>query len=124
MAADLQAFGPGAKLLLASIVAFFAIAVAIQRHMRIKLSAASFGAPARLVTSGVFAYSRNPIYVAFLLPLMALGYFSLAAAAGAIALYLVSMTYLVIKAEERCLSRSFGDDYTAYRARVPRWLFA
>ena len=40
----------------------------------------------------------------------------------AIALFVVSMNHLQIKAEESALQDNFGDDYLRYTQRVRRWL--
>lgn len=114
--------GAGAYVLAGSIAVFFVLAAAIQRHMRLSLLAHTFGVPAQLVTGGVFRYSRNPIYVAFLIPVATLGYFSIAAALVSAILYVLSMTVFVIRHEESVLERKFGAEYTAYKASVPRWL--
>ena len=120
-AAELRSGGTGAWALGGSVLVFFLIAIMIQRHMKLSLRASSFGDPTRLVTDGVFRYSRNPIYVAFLVPLLALGYFSIAAAVLSSLVYLISMTFLVIRREERVLQTQFGQEYSDYRASVPRW---
>ncbi len=78
---------------------------------------------AHLVTSGVFARSRNPIYLGDLLILLAL-----ALAFGnwlnflLLPLFVVCIDRGQIAAEERALQRLFGDEYRAYCARVRRWL--
>lgn len=81
--------------------------------------------PARttaLVTEGVFAGSRNPIYVADALLLVA------HAAWLGRPLTLLGVPALVaalepqVLAEEAALAERFGEDYRAYRARVPRWV--
>ncbi len=118
----LRSGGPGAYLMIIAVVAFFAATAMIQQHMQLSLRASTFGHPKRLVTSGVFRYSRNPIYVAFLLPLLSLGYMSPMAALVSCLLYIVLMTAFVIIPEERVLAREFGSDYREYRARTPRWL--
>lgn len=101
---------------------FFATVIMIQRHMRISILANSFGAPTQLVTSGIFKYSRNPIYVAFLLPLASLALLSLSAAVLAIAFYVTAMNLTVLRKEERDLSQAFGKTYAEYAAKVPRWI--
>lgn len=76
-----------------------------------------------LVVTGVYQFSRNPMYVGFTLfyvgislwvnslwPLLFLP------------LVLGIMTYGVIAREEAYLERLFGDEYRAYRSRVRRWL--
>jgi protein-S-isoprenylcysteine O-methyltransferase Ste14 len=103
--------------------AFLASVLAIQRHMRLSVLASTFGAPKRLVTSGVFQYSRNPIYVAFFGPLASLAIISIPAVIAATATYVLAMNAIVIRKEERDLSAAFGQDFADYLASTPRWLF-
>lgn len=110
-------------LLPASYVLFLASVLLIQRHMRLSMLASTFGAPRRLVTSGIFKYSRNPIYVAFLIPLASLAVISAAAALAAAAFYILVMNLTIIRTEERDLRQFFGDDFSSYAAATPRWLF-
>jgi protein-S-isoprenylcysteine O-methyltransferase Ste14 len=76
-----------------------------------------------LVTHGVFRFSRNPIYVAdvMLLVAWALWLGDAAAFAGA-ALFMAYITRFQIVPEERVLAGRFGEAYRDYRARVRRWL--
>lgn len=122
MAAEILSLGPRLWVLIASFAAFIACVLLIQRHMRLSLLADSFGAPRFLVTDGVFRYTRNPIYVAFLLPLASIAVFSVWAAAVAILLYVAAMTLTVIRKEERDLLSAFGRNYESYAAGTPRWL--
>jgi protein-S-isoprenylcysteine O-methyltransferase Ste14 len=76
-----------------------------------------------LVPHGLYAYSRNPIYVA-----MTIGCVGLAVAidrawilAGT-ALATVVIDRVVIAREEAFLTAKFGDAYRDYTARVRRWL--
>jgi protein-S-isoprenylcysteine O-methyltransferase Ste14 len=75
-----------------------------------------------LVTTGVFAYSRNPMYLGMLLLLggLALGLGSLSPWLG-LPLFFVAVTWLQILPEERALERNFGDDFRRYRNRTGRW---
>ena len=102
--------------------AFLFAVLRIQKHMRLALTATTFGSPVRLTTSGIFRFSRNPIYVAFLLPLVALASLSLFAGAAAALFYVTTMTFTVIRSEERELAATFGNDFTNYMAKTPRWL--
>ena len=111
----------GAAIMLA-VTGFLMAVAAIQRHMRVALSASCFGEPARLVTDGPFAISRNPIYLAFLLPMASLGAVSPVAAVLGAAAYVALTDRLVIRAEEKVLRREFGAAFDAYAARVPRWV--
>ena len=76
-----------------------------------------------LIDTGPFAYSRNPIYVSFVLGGIgiALGINSVfvlgAAAVGAIAI-----DRLVVAREEQYLLALFGDGYQRYSSRVRRWV--
>jgi protein-S-isoprenylcysteine O-methyltransferase Ste14 len=79
-------------------------------------------APDGLVTTGPYAFSRNPMYLAHLLFLGGLACAlrsPLTAALGAgQALTLVRH----VRIDEARLTRLFGADYADYRARVGRWL--
>lgn len=121
---DLKSGGQGLLLVVGSVVLFFGLVLLIQRQMRLSLLANTFGAPQQLVTTGPFRYSRNPIYVAFLIPLASLGIYSLTAAIAAMGIYMLSMTYFVIAREEEVLEQAFGQSYLDYKASTPRWAFA
>jgi protein-S-isoprenylcysteine O-methyltransferase Ste14 len=78
-------------------------------------------APGALVTDGVFAWTRNPIYVG--LDLLAIGT-SLVQGRPivlALALVIVVMLHDQILREERFLARAYGNAYREYCARVRRY---
>ena len=76
----------------------------------------------RLAQGGIYAHTRNPMYLGNLL--IAIG---ICLATGAPAAYLIVapaffVVYLaIIAAEEHYLAGRFGDDYRAYVAHVPRF---
>ena len=76
-----------------------------------------------LVDTGMFAHSRNPLYLANLLLFL-----GLAIVHGGWARYLVVLPFFVfaytgiIAAEERYLRDRFASAYADYCRRVPRWL--
>ena len=76
-----------------------------------------------IVSDGPFAYSRNPIYVAIFLGLVAfsLTFDSLWFLVAMVPMYLV-IRYGVIAREESYLERKFGESYTTYKGKVRRWL--
>jgi protein-S-isoprenylcysteine O-methyltransferase Ste14 len=78
--------------------------------------------PDKLVTTGMFAISRNPIYVCFLL--FFLGQFLVNPnAALAIAVLLLSLAiHRQILREEAFLAPHYGEEYASYRKRVRRYL--
>jgi protein-S-isoprenylcysteine O-methyltransferase Ste14 len=75
-----------------------------------------------LVTSGPYAFSRNPMYLALLLVLLAWGLylgnaFNVLLAAG----FVSFMNHFQIQAEERILSQKFKNAYAQYCIKVRRW---
>ena len=84
---------------------------------------APIDAPKRLVTNGVYRYSRNPIYVAVLIAIA--GWASLFQAPVLLAYGVVLFalySFFVQRHEEPHLTREFGDEYATYAATTPRWL--
>ena len=79
--------------------------------------------PSRLITDGVFRYSRNPMYLGMVLVL--LGFFILLNSWISF-LVLPGFTALIhyrfIYPEEENLKERFGEDWLAYQQKVPRWL--
>ncbi|MCC6982401.1 MAG: isoprenylcysteine carboxylmethyltransferase family protein [Bauldia sp.] len=76
-----------------------------------------------LATEGVFAVSRNPIYLAFLIILTGIGLtFRSAGVLIAVPVVGLLLYVLVIRSEEEYLAGRFGAEYEAYRARVRRWI--
>jgi len=76
-----------------------------------------------LVTDGIYARSRNPMYVSLLLLFAAIAVFANSAwFALLLVIYLVMLRFGVVAREERYLERKFGETYDAYRAHVRRWL--
>jgi protein-S-isoprenylcysteine O-methyltransferase Ste14 len=76
-----------------------------------------------LVTSGVYRYTRNPMYLGMLLVLA--GWAAFLAAPAALAGVLAFWLYIgrfQIRPEERALAALFGQAYADYQARVLRWL--
>jgi protein-S-isoprenylcysteine O-methyltransferase Ste14 len=76
-----------------------------------------------LVTTGVYRYTRNPMYVG--LALVVLGWAAFLGSAVALLGIVVFVAYITrfqIVPEERVLSAKFGADYSAYTSRVRRWL--
>jgi protein-S-isoprenylcysteine O-methyltransferase Ste14/pimeloyl-ACP methyl ester carboxylesterase len=95
-----------------------------QFHRTGRGTLAPWDPPRRLVTSGPYRLSRNPMYVAVTLVLLgwAIGFRSqlllVYAAVVAIAFHL-----RVLLGEEPWLARTHRDEWTRYAARVPRWIF-
>ena len=79
--------------------------------------------PKLLVHRGLYRYVRNPMYVsvAFILLGETLFFRSVALAIYSAAL-LIGIHLLVVLYEEPVLGRRFGESYSEYRKRVPRWV--
>ena len=79
-------------------------------------------APPFLMTTGPYAYTRNPMYVAELALWLgwAILFGSLVILLGFVVLTVFII--LVLPREERGLETRFGETYRQYQARVPRWL--
>lgn len=76
-----------------------------------------------VVNTGVFAYTRNPMYVALLLLIIALGlWWQHLSVILCGAVFISYMNRYQIKPEERALERLFGEDYLKYKNRVRRWV--
>jgi protein-S-isoprenylcysteine O-methyltransferase Ste14 len=81
------------------------------------------GSTKQLVTSGIYRFTRNPIYLGFLLMVIGLplnsGLFWGIVLAP---FYMMTMYNLVIKREEAYLEKKFKNQFTSYASRVRRWL--
>ena len=77
----------------------------------------------RIVTTGAFRISRNPVYLSLALLQVGLAFASLSAWLLLTAVAAVAITHWgVILREERYLEAKFGDEYRAYAANVRRWI--
>ncbi|MDY0019710.1 MAG: isoprenylcysteine carboxylmethyltransferase family protein [Anaerolineae bacterium] len=90
-----------------------------QAHTTVK----PFRESSALITEGVFAFTRNPMYLGFIAVLT-----GAALLLGTITPWLVILPFAVlmdrgyIAVEEQMLADKFGPAWDAYRSRVRRWL--
>ena len=84
---------------------------------------APWSPPRNLVVTGLYRYSRNPMYLA--VTLMLIGW-ALCFLSRTLAIYtgfvMVAFHLRVVLGEEPWLERTHGDAWREYRARVRRWL--
>lgn len=106
------------------IAAVAALYISAVRGLQRALTPITHGRPAEhLVTGGAFALSRNPIYLANTMLMIAVGliggwiWFLVLALAAAIVTQVVA-----IRAEERHLTTRFGKKYIDYTKKVRRWI--
>ena len=111
--------GVGALLMLAGIVLLVTAQLQLGASWRIGIDEA---AQPRLVTRGLYAFSRNPIFLALLV--IVAGYMLLIPTLLSAALLAGGYigTRRQIAAEEAYLVRTYGDQYRAYARRVGRLL--
>lgn len=76
-----------------------------------------------LVAAGPYSIVRNPLYVFSVVGAAGIGLWSGSVLAGAmLAAVTFAVFHAVVLAEERFLREKFGAEFSAYAARVPRWL--
>jgi protein-S-isoprenylcysteine O-methyltransferase Ste14 len=101
------------------------IAIAIGAFVRAKttINPVSPDIARKLVTKGLYRISRNPMYFGMLLLLVGWAvYLQNPLGFGPTAMFIVTMTTLQIKPEEKALRNKFGSEYDAYCKRVRRWI--
>lgn len=93
------------------------------RRAKTTVSPTKASSASSLVVQGVYRYTRNPMYVGFLLTLLAWAVFLENPLAVLWALvFVLYITRFQIIPEERVLASLFGAEYEAYKGRVRRWL--
>lgn len=82
----------------------------------------TFKTPKKMLSDGIFSWSRNPIYLGFAISLCGTGLLlnCLSAVIFVPAFILIS-NYLYIPFEEKMMKEQFGEQYQTYRMRVRRW---
>lgn len=104
--------------------AVFSVAgVAAFRRARTTLNPMKPEAASSLVTNGIYRFTRNPMYVGLLLVLV--GWAAFLCAPWVLvgpAVFVLYMNRFQIAPEERALLSVFGEAYSAYQAKVRRWL--
>ena len=94
-----------------------------RRFHRTGTNIKTFDPPTHMVTDGFFRWSRNPMYLGFVL--MTLG---AAVLMGSLTPLLIAAAFAVIcdrwyiRFEERAMQASFGEAYDAYCRRTRRWI--
>jgi protein-S-isoprenylcysteine O-methyltransferase Ste14 len=105
----------GAGIALAGVVAF--------RASQTTVNPLTPGASSTIVSTGVYRFSRNPMYLGFLLALAAWAvYLSNALAVLLLPAFVAYMNQFQIKPEERALLAKFGPRFSQYLAGVRRWV--
>lgn len=111
----LAVFGAGFAIAIAGIVSF--------RLAKTTVNPTKPETATSLVSSSIFGVTRNPMYLGLLLALVAWALYlaSPVALLGPVAFWLYITRFQIVP-EERAMTKLFGDSYTAYAAKVRRWL--
>jgi protein-S-isoprenylcysteine O-methyltransferase Ste14 len=93
------------------------------RRARSRAASGPKKSTAGFVSTGVYHYTRNPVYLGFVFMLIGLS-LSMGTYWGVVLAWplVVFMNNLVIKPEEISLEKRFKDQYIDYKSKVRRWL--
>lgn len=76
-----------------------------------------------LVSSGIFKYSRNPMYLGMLIILLAISFkFNLVGGIIISLFFYIFITKFQILPEEEAMNELFGDEFIEYSTRTRRWI--
>lgn len=105
------------------VVGFLLGSAAFLEFRKVRTTVDPHGSVSSIVTAGIYRFTRNPIYLGFLLiligiPLNSGTYWGLVLAP----VFIYFMNSLVIEREEAYLERRFGEAYSSYKSCVRRWL--
>jgi protein-S-isoprenylcysteine O-methyltransferase Ste14 len=109
---------------LALTVSAFAVAFSALRELREAHTPFDVREPTTaVVTTGIYAYTRNPLYLAMMMLYLGIGSLRNSRWHWLLALpTAVALQVAVIAREEAYLERKFGAEYLDYKARVRRWI--
>lgn len=112
--------------LMGSIVALIGLLVIVAANSQFKKAQTNiepWKPSTQIVDTGLFRFSRNPIYLAFIIiqlgvAFMLNSYWLI----WILPLPIFLVWYFAIKKEERYLQEKFGEPYRQYQQRVRRWI--
>jgi|SRR5688572_20615638 len=105
------------------IIGFLLGIAAFSEFRKARTTVDPHGSVSNIVTSGIYRFTRNPIYLGFVclligFPFIFVSHWGLILSP----LFVILMNVFVIQHEEAYLEKKFGDVYTSYKSRVRRWL--
>lgn len=105
------------------VVGFLLGVAAFMEFRRSRTTVDPHGSVTSIISSGIYRFIRNPIYLGYVLMLIGLPlnsgtYWGIVLAP----VFIHLMNRLVIEREEAYLEKKFGAVYTGYKSRVRRWL--
>lgn len=109
---------------IACLIIGLGITIAGSRKFRIVgTNILTFNKPDTLVTDGLFAISRNPMYLGFVISLLGVAlWMNTVSALLPLTVFFLATQFWYIPYEEKMARQVFSEAYDAYCARVRRWL--
>lgn len=105
------------------ITGLFIILFAALHFLQFRTNIEAFKEPQKLITTGIFSKSRNPIYLGALLMMVGFAfYFNILSSFIFPPIFFLLANRWYIPHEENDAERLFGEKYQAYKKRVRRWL--
>ncbi|GJL99145.1 MAG: S-isoprenylcysteine methyltransferase-like protein [Methyloligella sp.] len=99
------------------------ILITAYNFKKVQTNIHTFHNPNKLVTSGLFKISRNPIYLGFMLILIGATFlFNAISTFIGPAIFFLCANFWYIPYEEKAAEDAFGQDYLAYKNKVRRWI--
>ena len=78
--------------------------------------------PGKPFTTGIYRYSRHPIALGTVLPMIGAGLASASWIFLLLSVILIVITHLLAISEESATTKKFGNAYKEYMDRTPRWI--
>jgi protein-S-isoprenylcysteine O-methyltransferase Ste14 len=78
--------------------------------------------PEKLVTGGIYRYSRNPMQLSIFLLVLGIGIATASWVFLLLAVLFTLIPLLWLEPEERHLLKFYGDTYRDYTNKTPRWI--
>lgn len=101
------------------IVFFIVAAITMKNSWRVGIDKST---KSKLITEGIYRYSRNPAFVGFYLMFIGLFFVYMDIITCIIMLLNIYAMNRLVSEEEKHLEESFGDEYIIYKKKTPRYL--
>ena len=104
-------------------ISVFVAAVSSFKKQKTTVNPISIETASSLVISGIFKYSRNPMYLGMSLVLLGLTFkFNLIGGLLFTSIFMLFITIFQIKPEEIAMEKLFDQEWKNYTKNVRRWL--
>ena len=93
------------------------------RFAKYETNIKTFDKPNKLLTDGLFKYSRNPMYLGFVIALS--GIWLLLGSISPliiIPLFIIITNFIYVSFEERMMTDTFGELYLSYKSKTRKWI--